>query len=459
MRSADEPIAVIGGGLTGLVTAYTLRHNSPWPPVILFEADARLGGKIKTTRFGDRALEEGADSFLSRDPIVVDLCTNLGIAEELVRPAMFGAQIYSRGSLHPLPPGSVRGVPSSVRSALRSDLLTTWGALRTAADLAWPRRLTGSDVSFGDFVARHFGREVVERLVSAVMSGTRAGVPEEVSLAAAAAEIDAIARTDRSVMRGLRRVRREGGLETGPPPFRSLRLGLSRLIETLHGHLGSVDVRMGAAVERIERTDRGYALITEGRQIEVAGAVVTTPAATTARIVAPLAPEAARALNMIRYSSSASIMLRYPAGSIEPPPGSGLLIPASENTTLTACTWYSRKWPHHAPDDGSELVRAFVGRADRAEVLGASDAELTRAVHDDLHGIVGVQAAPIDASVQRWNESLPQYAVGHFDLVDRIERDLAAHPVVVAGAGLRGSGIPDCVRQAQRAAGRVITPQ
>lgn len=456
MSASSEPIAVIGGGLTGLVAAFTLRRTPPRPEVVLFERAERLGGKIKTEHYGDATVEAGADSFLAREPVVIDLCSALGIAEELVRPAVYGAQVYSRDRLHPLPVGFLRGVPPSVAAARATTLLSAFGAWRTAMDLVWPTPLSGPDISFGSFVRRRFGRQVLDELVTAVMSGTRAGDPDQVSLAAGAPELDAIARRHRSVMRGLQELRKQGRLEKGPPPFRSLQAGMSRVVERLVEHMGSVDIRLETEVQAIESDGERVTVFAGGTKIGASAAIVTIPAPAAARVIGSVAPQAARDLAGIRYATSASIALLYPPGELELPGGSGLLVPAHEQRLLSACTWFSRKWPQLAPAADHEVVRAFVGGAKARRALEATDEELINEAHKDLARMVPMGAAPIDARVDRWSDSLPQYAVGHLDLVDRIEAALADTPVRVAGAGLRGSGIPDCVKQGQRAASEVL---
>jgi len=50
---------------------------------------------------------------------------------------------------------------------------------------------------------------------------------------------------------------------------------------------------------------------------------------------------------------------------------------------------------------------------------------------------------------------MPQYEVGHLERVDRIEAALAPRTFVV-GHAYRGAGIPDCVRQANEVAARVL---
>jgi oxygen-dependent protoporphyrinogen oxidase len=68
-----------------------------------------------------------------------------------------------------------------------------------------------------------------------------------------------------------------------------------------------------------------------------------------------------------------------------------------------------------------------------------------------------VKGEPVLARVFRWQPGNPQYPVGHLDILKDVEKALApALPnVLLTGAGLRGLGIPDCVRQAQETARQV----
>ena len=86
------------------------------PTVTLFEADDRLGGKIRTSPFaGLPAVDEGADAFLARVPWAVDLAAELGL-DDLVSPATGRAYVWWDGALHPIPEGLVLGVPAGLGS-------------------------------------------------------------------------------------------------------------------------------------------------------------------------------------------------------------------------------------------------------------------------------------------------------------------------------------------------------
>ena len=71
---------------------------------------------------------------------------------------------------------------------------------------------------------------------------------------------------------------------------------------------------------------------------------------------------------------------------------------------------------------------------------------------------MGLTGPPADVRVSRWDESLPQYQVGHGALVDDIETTMTAeHPgLVLAGAAYRGVGLPACINDGRSAARRLL---
>ncbi len=74
-------VAVIGGGISGLTSAYLLARAGA--RVLLLERGPRLGGKILTQPLAGLPLEAGPDGFLDR-PEAVALCRELGLESELV---------------------------------------------------------------------------------------------------------------------------------------------------------------------------------------------------------------------------------------------------------------------------------------------------------------------------------------------------------------------------------------
>src|SRR5574337_778249 len=103
-------IVIAGGGITGLATAYYLRHRSAGipPRITLLDAGDRLGGKLRTELFAGVPIDTGPYAFIARVPWAVALCQELEL--ELVAPATGKTWLWTRGRLRPLPDGLVLGI-------------------------------------------------------------------------------------------------------------------------------------------------------------------------------------------------------------------------------------------------------------------------------------------------------------------------------------------------------------
>ncbi len=99
-----------------------------------------------------------------------------------------------------------------------------------------------------------------------------------------------------------------------------------------------------------------------------------------------------------------------------------------------------------------------MGRDGADGALALPDDELVQAVLADLADTMALRGEPTEVRVTRWPASFPQYRPGHLERVAAVDADLAASApaVAVAGAALRGLGIPACIRQGKTAAARVL---
>ncbi|MEA2453124.1 MAG: protoporphyrinogen/coproporphyrinogen oxidase [Actinomycetota bacterium] len=433
-------IAVVGGGITGLLAAYRSQQNGY--AVTVFEASDRPGGKLRSSEVGGIRVEEGADAFLPRDAMPLDLLRELGI-EKTRSPAVFGAFIWHEGALKRLPPGSPYGIPRVPSEARSTGLLSFMGRLRAEIERFNRSPLSGPDISVGSFVRSRFGNEVLNNLVDPLLAGVRGGIADEMSLGAAAREIDALARQHKSVLRALR------AQEVVEPQFLAPEDGIEHVTDALAARLD--DLRLKAPAERLEVDGSTMTLVHEEAE-RFDGFVLACPPAVSAKLLADAAPAAAEELSSITYASLAVVTLVYPPGTYEvPDDGSGFLVPSGTDLTISACTWYSTKWPH-ITSDGRQVVRCVVGRAGAGESLGVRDDDLVAKVDRDIQVTMKATAPPLSSRVVRWDRAIPQYRVGHLDLVRSIEqRLLDVGPIVLAGAGYRGSGIPDCIAQAEAA--------
>lgn len=435
---------MVGGGITGLATAYYLRKAGVAATVV--EAGDRLGGKIRTLELGGVPVEAGPDTFLARVPWAVDLCRELGLGDELVEPATGKAFLWTGGRLKLLPDRHVLGVPTALRPLLRSEVLSSAGVVRACLDLVLPRTTFGPDPSVAEVVGRRLGRQAMERLVEPLVGGINAGRADALSLAATARPIAEAAARSRSLILGLRRA----PAAPGGPVFLGLAGGLQRLIDRLAEEVD--DIRLDTAVREIEP---GYTLrCNPGPDIEADAIVITTPSFAAAGILSSLSPAAAKRIGEIRHASVVTATLAYPPAVVRRPlAGAGMLVPRVEGRLVTACTWSTSKWPALAAG-GMVLLRASAGRDGDDRALELPDEEIVRRLHDELAPVLDLQARPEASVVSRWPRGFPQYDVGHHARVDAIETALAtdAPGVFVAGAAYRGLGIAACIEQACRVA-------
>ena len=112
-----ESYCVVGGGISGLTAAYRLRRVvGDDATITVFDPADRLGGILRTEQVGGQPLDIGAEAFVARRPEVPALLAELGMAERRIGTTGVRPLIYSGARLHPLPAGTVNGVPSTAAS-------------------------------------------------------------------------------------------------------------------------------------------------------------------------------------------------------------------------------------------------------------------------------------------------------------------------------------------------------
>ena len=91
----------------------------------VLESDPSWGGKIVAHRVGDIVTEAGPDSFLSQKQAGLDLCTKLGLTDQLINTNDTGkkASVLSKGRLHDLPEGLLSFAPKQLGPFFQSGLL------------------------------------------------------------------------------------------------------------------------------------------------------------------------------------------------------------------------------------------------------------------------------------------------------------------------------------------------
>ncbi|MBL8070682.1 MAG: protoporphyrinogen oxidase [Nitrospira sp.] len=476
MARTPRSVVIVGGGISGLSTAFALQEQAAAAGMALtctiLDAAPVWGGKILTHRVGQLVMEAGPDSFLSQKPWGMELCRRLGIADQLINtnPVEKKASVLRGGQLHELPEGLVTFTLTQLGPFFRSGLLSWVDLARMGCDVLIPPRRSTDDESLASFFRRRFGRHACERVMEPLMAGIYAGDAEQMSLRATFPRFYELEQAHGSVIRGMmaaRRARAQKVSGGGPrhTMFVTLKNGLADLVAGLTAQIQQAGGVLKAGVQaealRVRSHQAGRwmydVMCTDGTAISAEALVLATPAYVSAELVRPLTPMAAGLMDMIPYASTATISLIYPAEAVgNRLQGFGFVVPRIEGRDLIAATWTSLKWPHRAPPEDVS-VRCYLGGVGREVILQRDDEALVRCVREELASIVGLQATPHYVEVNRWNRAMPQYTLGHLDRLVQLDAALSRFGgLAVTGAGYRGVGLPDCIRDGADTAAKIL---
>jgi len=470
-------VIVVGAGISGLTCAHRIAERHPEAEVVVLDAGARPGGKIRTSIIDGIVVDEAADAFLARVPSAIDLCRELGLDDQFVTPAERRAFVYRHGALHRFPEGIVLGVPTDLDALRASGLISEAGLERAAMDLdpeadLPPGPAAGEDETVGELVRRRLGDEVFEALVNPLLSGVNAGHADELSVQAGAAQLAAAVRDQPSLITGLRR-QREAALhapdyDPDAPIFYGLRGGTQTLTDALAGALPRGSIRTGITVEEVTPHHEGGFVVRANDASDTAASlaadvvVLATPSYATSALVEPWAPTLAGELGALAWADVALVTFAVPRDKIAHPlDGSGFLVSDGEGLLMSACSFGSSKWAHWHADPGAAgeqdvILRVSAGRHGDPRALALDDDELVAALLVDLETTIGLHGAPTEVRVSRWYRALPQYRPGHLAAAQRWKDEAMGVPgFFLTGASYLGLGIPACIADAERTAAAV----
>ncbi len=476
-------LVIVGGGIAGLSAAYYAHKNIPGAEITLLEASDRWGGKITTDRVefddGQFIIEGGPDTFLATKPWAVELCKELGLGERLhgTNPHKKNTYVLHRDRLLPLPDGLAMMIPTNVEAILKTRLVSWFGKARMGLDFLLPAKPVNGDESLGAFVSRRLGREAYENLIEPLMSGVYAGNGDVLSLASTFPYLRDLELKYGSLARGALTMRKQSlglrSLQTSHrrqessdsiPGSRSAFLtpttGLAEIVERLVEYLSTNDVmlRLNTRVVSIRYSAPGtwHLTLDTGNMLSADQIIIATPAFAAAQLLRSLDPTLASDLQSIPYASTATVSLAYRQSELPRDlDGYGYVIPRREGRRALACTWTSTKFPHRAPE-GYVLIRVFVGRA--GQDIPWNENDLLALAKEELNLTLGITAEPLLSRVFLWDKAMPQYNLGHPEILKRIDTALEKYPgLALAGNGYRGIGIPDCIHSGELAVEKIMS--
>lgn len=491
-------VAIVGGGITGVSTAYYLEKQlaalGQQVKIVLIEREEKLGGKINSQHAASFVMEVGADSVVARKQNVAPLLEELGLEEEVVYNAAGVSYLYNEDGLNRIPPDTIFGIPMSIQSLVESTLVSDQGKIAALKDLYTPNEEFTKEHSIGQFLRFFLGDELVEKQIAPVLSGVYSGSIDELTLASTLPYLLDYKNKYGSIIKGFEQ-HKEQFQQANNKKFLSFANGLERLPNRMAQMLKQTEIMTGVAVKKIEKraeagiegelgakleagvereaateietkTGTGTAggglyqiLLSNGESLTADYVVLSTLHSVTQQL---LQDEQLDSLfSQLTASSLISMYLGYtlPDAAL-PADGTGFIATGDHGLSCNACTWTSRKW-EHTSTNRQLLLRLFykttspafeqLTRMDEQEQMQFAIAE----VKDSLQ----ITATPVEFVVTKWLDTMPNYHLQHPDVVQQLEQALQLNypGVLLAGCSYYGVGIPDCIQNGEQTAEQILT--
>ncbi|KAL8721719.1 MAG: hypothetical protein Q9225_001669 [Loekoesia sp. 1 TL-2023] len=495
-------VAVLGGGITGLASAYYLAQQLPHAQITLFEGSSRLGGWLRSKQVnvgdGKVVFEQGPRNLRPTRPngwVTLDLVQSLGLEDQVLMTSKESVAARNRFIYFPNRlvrlPGPGASFTSSIISIFQEPLFK--GLLSAILTEPFKPGLEGEgDESIGSFISRRFKPALADNLVSAVIHGIYAGDiyqlsvrsifpflwyadqevtsvgaayaeglslrwPQDASLEAEWAKAAPVSDTIKAI--------RESSVFT-------FKRGIGQLAEQLESKLRklpNVDIRLETTVDQLQ-------LELENGSHHKMGLVARSASSTSVKpskesfthVVSTISGRALHSI--VKPASSISMLAQTPAvtvmvvnlyfsnPSILPARGFGYLLPRSlpfeQNPERALGVVFDSDATIGQDEIPGTKVTVMLGGhwwdgwvAYPDKEMGASMAKAILKRH------LGISEEPQAIHVGLQKDCIPQYTVGHDRRMARANMALKKFNgrLRVAGSSYTGVGLNDCVRSARNA--------
>lgn len=434
-------IVVAGGGITGLVTAFTLQAEATRLgreiDLVVLDAADEAGGHARTIVEDGFVVERGPNGFLDRGAETMALVAELKIRGEVVEAnANARRRFILRGAV-------LRQVPESPSALIASDAIGWMGKLRLLREPWAASPPTDTDETVFEFAERRLGREAAETFVDTAVAGISAGDSRTLSVRSQFPILKEWEREHGSLLKAMIARQKSGAVR---PRLLSFDSGLGTMTSALVCQLKGA-VRAGAAIERIEKIDAGWQVdLARGASIVADHVVFALPSHAAARIAAGFDRELSMSMASIPYASLSIVALAYRVEAVTRPlNGYGYLVTRNEALSTLGVLWESSIFPNRAPR-GSVLLRVMLGGARRPEVSAFDDRTVAELAAAEAATILGISGPPQRQWVCRWPAAIAQYTVGHDARIAAIKRCAAAHRGLhVCGTAYDGVSFNDAI--------------
>ncbi|MFH5833821.1 protoporphyrinogen oxidase [Halalkalibaculum sp. DA384] len=444
-------VAVIGGGISGLTTAFLLRKKGL--EVTVFEKKGYPGGVIKSIRNQGWLVEWGPNTIMAKSEQLWELIKELDLTEHVVETGKEAAKRYIVKNGRPEP------LPTSVGGFLRTPLLSLKGKLRIFREPFIPK--SRQPESIADFFERRLGREVRDYAVNPFVAGIYAGDPRQLSIRHTLSRVYELEQQFGSIFKGAVKSSRRSKSNSSVrrPGLISFKRGLQELPNQLVKQLDS-SIRFGSAATAVTRKDRTWAVTVNDEETHAFDSIIfTAPLHQLDALTFDVEkPGLIDHLESLRYAPIATVSLGFKREQVSHPlDGFGMLVPDAEPFNILGCLFSSSLFGNRAPEE-HVLLTCFIGGERHPGHVDLPNPKIKEMVTDDLGQLLGCTGQPQFESLHRWNRAIPQYGLDHQSYLDAMdELEECNRGLYLTGNFRYEVSVPGCISGAYETADRAAS--
>jgi len=435
---------VIGGGLTGLVSAW--RSHQSGSKITLLEASENTGGVLQSRREAGYLLDYGANTLSLRSQEVSKLLDEIGILEKAV-------DANSEANLRFIVrDGRLISLPHSPASFLSSSFLSPLGKIRLLLEPLIPRG-KNQDENVANFISRRLGKEALTYAGNPFLSGVYAAKPESLSLQYAFPALQELEQTYGSLFKGILKSKKN---PNSLPKSRLLSFphGMQELTHQIAQQLPGQSIILNTRVIRIKRLENHWEVTTRNElgqeeQNTFDEIICALPAHKLQEIewIDLERTELIEDLAKSTHFPLALVFHGYEKQSIKHPlNGFGFLVPEIENRQILGTLFSSTLFPDRAPANHA-LLTTFVGGERQPDLVKLKDVDLHALVQKEHRDLLGTVDEPSFQKMIRWPKAipLPDHYMGKRKEAAKILQN--QNPgLSFSGSHLCGPPLPNCLQ-------------
>ncbi|MGA2669232.1 MAG: protoporphyrinogen oxidase [Ignavibacteria bacterium] len=449
-------VIVIGGGISGLATAFWLDRKGV--DVKLFEKEARVGGTIKSEMVDGYLIEHGPSSALDTTPLIDKLLVDLEIKEEKLSATDEAKKRYilRNGKLFPL--------PMNPFAFMTTKLFSRSAKLRLFKE-PFIKTRSNRNESIAEFTERRLGREFLDYAINPFVAGVFAGDPDNINVKTAFPKLYDLEKEYGGLINGAVRSawKRKRSKEVSKQSARtfSFKEGMQTLPLIIYERIKD-KIEMNTEVLAVEKTNEKkykvkYKLNGQVRSEYADAIVISLPSLQASKLLSPFDEKLSCELKQIYYPPVNVVFMGFRKKEVNYKlDGFGYLIPAKENRKILGSLWNSCIFPNRAPD-GSYAMTTYIGGARQPEMTEKDDDETIELTLKELDSVIGLKSKPDIEKIIRWDRAIPQYNNHYADITDSIEKFMNDNKgIYICCNYYKGISVGDCIKNADATVNSVL---